>query len=102
MSYENAVTIDIDHAGASWIGPHRLAPPTTYWPKAVASALRGLGVPRTARLTVRRLGNPIRFVALEFLDREKATTTAAAPKRVRTSKSASPEADHNAAPLRSN
>jgi hypothetical protein len=71
MSYDNAVVVDLMHDDASFIGPHRLTPPTPYWPKAVASALRGLGAPKTARLTIRRQGKPIRFVALEFLDREK-------------------------------
>jgi hypothetical protein len=71
MSAETpTVYVDVAHDDSTFISTHKLTPSTRYWAKAVASALKGLGLPLSSAITFRRQGSVIRSVRLDFLCRE--------------------------------
>ena len=68
------VYVDIAHDDATYISAHKLTPPTRFWAKAAASALRGLGLPLDSAVTFRRRGETIRKSSIGFLLRENSVT----------------------------
>jgi hypothetical protein len=67
MSASPTVYVDIAHDDSTYIGPHKITPPTRYWAKAVASALKALGTPMNAAVVFRRKSVTIRQARLDFL-----------------------------------
>jgi hypothetical protein len=66
MSAE-AITIDVMADGAAYLKELRITPPTKFWAKAVASALKGLRVPLDSAVTFRRQGSIVKTSQLGFL-----------------------------------
>ena len=67
---DNTVTIDVAHDNSTFLGAQKLTPSTPFWAKAVASALKGLGLPLDSAVTFRRQGSVVKATRLDFLCRE--------------------------------
>jgi hypothetical protein len=72
MTDSPVIAIDLMHDDSAYIGRHKLTPPTRYWAKAVASALKALGTPMDAAIIFRRQSVTIRQARLDFMLRGEA------------------------------
>jgi hypothetical protein len=72
MTDGNTITVDIMHDDSSFVGAVKLRPATRFVQKAVATALRGLGLPLSSSISFRRQGRIVRSARLDFLLREHA------------------------------
>jgi hypothetical protein len=68
---DNSLTVDLLESGA-WIRDQRLAAPSDRPMLAVGRSLRSLGVPDSAVISFRKLGQIVHSARLDFLLREHA------------------------------
>jgi hypothetical protein len=70
---DSTIFVDLAHDDSAWIGKLLLTPPTKFCQKAVATALRGLGLPLSSSISFRRQGRVVPQVQLGYACRENAS-----------------------------